>query len=776
MAKDVGSARSCEMCLSWSVLRWTRTCQGCRAWKRTHPEVGVCPRCRHEAHLNTDGLCKPCLQAIRAVDDAEWALRVPGSRPRDLQLIIGAWRDYATQARKLVRSADGTRSVSQAWRLKFTQEQAPAGQAAVLLPGLRGQLALFTAPRTLTDATVRAIFGRPLSGWDRARGVLVEMAAEHGMSQGWYYQVGEMVRLALAVGEAEGTVRLPEPALRDLPTHGDAVRLVLLRAGLLEPAPEPMRFSRRDLPTLTRYITTPVPIPPLAPRQCRDCHSWIPAGRRAGFRCTACRHWREKHPRGRCTRCSREDLPLRAERCRTCHAYRLLDQAWPATSRATQLEIVLPTGVRGPALPVPVGSPPAAPEQTPAGLTARGQEALFTLRRDWSPLLARLRGRPRAELPLTETARMLVEEYGQMRRDQQTPDYRKNVHTLTIVMYWLGAESAIFERDVHDLAQLDPNLAAKPVCQFLRRCGLLVDDPDLNRNADLAWIEATLATLPQPAASEVRTWVDVLRSQGRREGENRSWDGIRRYLTYLQPALTAWTAAGVTTLREITQQQVESALESLSGHARRQLAIALRSLFRSLKRQRIVFRDPARNLPVGDLKGVPRSVPSDLLRGLLDHASCPIGRLTVALAAVHALSGHDIRTILTANTDLARGTLEIRRGLLRHTLYLEEFTHRQAAEWLAYRHRRWPACANPHLLVSQKTALDPDRPAISTNMLRAVLPKGVTLDSLRQDRILNEAFESADPLKLMRLFGITERTAMRYVGTAHPERTAKLPR
>lgn len=33
-----------------------------------------------------------------------------------------------------------------------------------------------------------------------------------------------------------------------------------------------------------------------------------------------------------------------------------------------------------------------------------------------------------------------------------------------------------------------------------------------------------------------------------------------------------------------------------------------------------------------------------------------------------------------------------------------------------------------------------------------------------------------DPLKLMRLFGITEKTAMHYVGTAHPERTAKLPR
>lgn len=29
---------------------------------------------------------------------------------------------------------------------------------------------------------------------------------------------------------------------------------------------------------------------------------------------------------------------------------------------------------------------------------------------------------------------------------------------------------------------------------------------------------------------------------------------------------------------------------------------------------------------------------------------------------------------------------------------------------------------------------------------------------------------------LMRLFGITEQTAMRYVGPAYPERTLKLPR
>ncbi|MFG2716377.1 hypothetical protein ACGFX2_38520 [Streptomyces goshikiensis] len=54
--------------------------------------------------------------------------------------------------------------------------------------------------------------------------------------------------------------------------------------------------------------------------------------------------------------------------------------------------------------------------------------------------------------------------------------------------------------------------------------------------------------------------------------------------------------------------------------------------------------------------------------------------------------------------------IRIHRGLLRRTLYLEELTHRITADWLDYRHRRWPASTNPHLLVSQRSALDPDHP------------------------------------------------------------------
>ncbi|OAH09878.1 hypothetical protein [Streptomyces jeddahensis] len=69
----------------------------------------------------------------------------------------------------------------------------------------------------------------------------------------------------------------------------------------------------------------------------------------------------------------------------------------------------------------------------------------------------------------------------------------------------------------------------------------------------------------------------------------------------------------MTTLRQIISAHAEAAVEGLSGYARRALAITLRSLFRALKRERVIFRNPTRDLPVGDLKGIPKSVPSDLL-------------------------------------------------------------------------------------------------------------------------------------------------------------------
>ncbi|OEJ28974.1 hypothetical protein AS594_35705 [Streptomyces agglomeratus] len=217
-------------------------------------------------------------------------------------------------------------------------------------------------------------------------------------------------------------------------------------------------------------------------------------------------------------------------------------------------------------------------------------------------MLALLGRRGLGELPLTEGARRLVEEFERRILDRQTPDYRKNIHTLTILVHWLGAENAILERDVHDLASCSATLAAKPVCQFLRSHGLLIDDPDRRQDVNLAWIQAAISARPDPLASEVRAWVTLLRSRGRREGEVRDYRSVRRYLAHIEPVLTAWTAVGVTTLREITTDHIEAAVADLSGRDRQKVAVSLRSLFKAIKRERMVFRDPTRHLSVGDLR------------------------------------------------------------------------------------------------------------------------------------------------------------------------------
>ncbi|MER7468753.1 hypothetical protein [Streptomyces sp. NPDC097981] len=298
-------------------------------------------------------------------------------------------------------------------------------------------------------------------------------------------------------------------------------------------------------------------------------------------------------------------------------------------------------GASGPPDELPDPSLPPAPAHT-----AAGQEQLFAIRRDWARLLTCIEGRNTAELVLTGTAARLVEDFRQVLHERQSPSHNSNIRALSILVYWCGADTAISERDVHDLARIGPSLKAKTVCQFLRDRNLLLQDPDLHRDVDLTWIETTLAALPELLADEVGQWVKVIRSRGRHHGEVRGYAGIRPYLASLQPVHTAWAEAGVLSLREVTRHHIEAAVDGRSGRARRQLAVALRSLFKALKRERVVFRDPAQHLPVGNPTGIPKPVPSDLLASALQQTKTPLGRLIIVLTAVHAVPVHELRTIL----------------------------------------------------------------------------------------------------------------------------------
>jgi len=58
--------------------------------------------------------------------------------------------------------------------------------------------------RHLTDAHARRIKDRDLAGYDRLREITIALAAERGLSTAWWRGTCFMVRLALAVREADG--------------------------------------------------------------------------------------------------------------------------------------------------------------------------------------------------------------------------------------------------------------------------------------------------------------------------------------------------------------------------------------------------------------------------------------------------------------------------------------------------------------------------------------------------------------------------------------------
>jgi hypothetical protein len=172
----------------------------------------------------------------------------------------------------------------------------------------------------------------------------------------------------------------------------------------------------------------------------------------------------------------------------------------------------------------------------------------------------------------------LVEGFARVMGDQQWEKSRRaaNLRTLAILVSWLGADAPIAEADVHDLAKLDDYLPAKRVCQFLRSRGLLVPDPERRRDRNRDWIEQVLSELPRQFAHELRCWVTVLRGEGRREHPALGYDSIRRYLTALQPVLAQWISRDITSLRQITHDDVAQAVAARQGNPARAVHRGLR--------------------------------------------------------------------------------------------------------------------------------------------------------------------------------------------------------
>lgn len=331
----------------------------------------------------------------------------------------------------------------------------------------------------------------------------------------------------------------------------------------------------------------------------------------------------------------------------------------------------------------------------------------------------------------------------------------------------------LLEADVRDVARLGSNWSGRRLVGFLRERGLLIP---LDRiDPEQAAVERLLDLVPEHLKDEVDVWVRVLRGEGRRPSPTMDWSSIRRYMHYQVPVLRQW-GERVGSLREVTPKDIEDAVWAHTGNRAHSIHCSLRTLFRALKRERVIFRDPARDVSANYVKSAPRRIPSDRLAGLLDRAPTAMAKAAVALVAIHALGSKELRHLLQTDLDRSAGRLVVRRRFGKHVVYLDDMTMRLLTDWLRSRAERWPRSTNPHLFVTQMTALDSSGPPVAKYGLQPIFTDlGLQPQKLRIDRILDEAHETADPVHLMRVFGIADTTAMKYVKAAHPDRFAKDP-
>jgi hypothetical protein len=746
----------CQGCLGWGLLAQPPYCSPCHQWRsKKYHQPGACRRCGRAWLVNADGLCPPCITEIQQ-SDAAWYFS-PATEPRPVQLVFilpGLRLPHRTPFGSYRARSDG-RFHPPPW----ARAQIPAevlDDPRFCPQVLAGQIPLFEIRRVLTAGDARGIRDRVLAGWEQAEPLLAAYATEHEYGQWWQLTMSAVLRLALAVREADGKPFVDDVVLDALPRFSGAAAEILRRAHLLDAT-----CDRVPGPRGIRHHVGP------RPRSCQTCGAW---GTRR--RCEACQQWEASggYEPGACQRCGQPEVPLRNGRCRACLIH--IRERGPAAVHQSwvQLWFALP----GAGMPqgsarwtrpdergaVPVVSPHHI---DPAQLT------LFTMRRDWRPVLGA------ASLPaLTGAAQQLLDDFSRAQPAPGDDACGRAARALRILAAWLGTEAPFHEADVRAMAGLRRSVQVRRVLTFLAARDMLLPDPGRQAEPRQHAVDRLLASLPGQIGREASTWVTVVRGHGRVPHPALAYKTIRNYLAYLLPVLTGW-ASQYTSLREVTRHDILDAVDARHGPVIQHRIVALRSLFRALRQERVIFRDPTRGISLSVPARLPQPLPADRLAGLLNRADGPAARLAVALVAIHAVPEADLVRIQAADLDLAAGTLTIRRGLQRRMIYLDEVTTALASRWLRYRHERWPGSRNPHLLVSQQTAADTS--PVGPTMIQAMFePLGVRPTRLRQDRILDEARHTADPVHLVRVFGINENTAIYYVHAAHPGRQSVIPR
>jgi integrase len=502
---------------------------------------------------------------------------------------------------------------------------------------------------------------------------------------------------------------------------------------------------------------------------CTDCHAWG-VSRLNGWLCTGCRHWRKQYPVGICRACS-ETVAVNADRsCRLCWSQFLasggkkggadllevnrfgqqlslanLRHAAVGRRRGSRRDRPKPeTGNRDGAAPVTFRPVP------------HRQLLLFEAERDLRE--GRIHGFPAPANPQMAAflSQFLVDHAARHGwRPSAVKEARRGLAVVLSLQDTPGAP--VRATEILQLHQIRINaLRLLDVCAA---AGLLEDDrePAVDR-----WFNDAIAELPPQMRNELRRWYAVMThgSKVQPRSKPRSENTIRLYLRWSLPALHFWAAAGHTSLREISPDDLKAVLPE-SGNPRAAMGRGLRCVFRILKAHGVVFLNPLNRLRVGAPQPRhPLPLPPAVLREALSSANPAQAALT-ALAAFHGLRSGQLRKLLL--TDIHSGRLHLDGRVIP----LAPPVRNRLTAWHSYRDQRWPQSANQHLFISKRTALGTG--PVGVRWITQSI--GMTTQAIREDRILHELLASGGDLRrICDLFGLTIYGAKRYAATlSHPD-------
>jgi hypothetical protein len=492
----------------------------------------------------------------------------------------------------------------------------------------------------------------------------------------------------------------------------------------------------------------------------RSCDHCLAFGMLTERLCKACRSFASSHPAGTCITCGR-DLPVDSGVCRPCRKQASLI-AGPANKKALDLSVAAVTGHQlwfhfgrlARADSRPAAALPATAQPRPARPQPRQVQLLLCdVPRDLSRVSAQM---PPLDADLAE--RLIAQA-------ARTAELRGwSPRTLSLTQRGLRILTAVHGPGEPVKASTVRRLTARNmpfphIIDVLADAGVLEDD----RPDTLAiWLDEQLAGLPVQIRAELGSWLALRRHGGSRR-RPRSRGTIVRDVRGIQ-GFVSDVGGRYSTLRQVTRADIITWLASRPGRSRPEDASTLRTLFGTLKSERLIFANPARGIHAGRRHpSVPAPLPAHLLNATGAAAEDdPALRVVVALAGVHALLPGQIRRLRLDQVDLPGQRFDP-GGLDRP---LDRFTAAAICRYVDFRNRRWPATASPYLLVTRKTA-HTGEPVSEFWMTRLFRGLPVTAAQLRDDRIVEEALSCrADPLHLAAVFGFGPRTGLRYAQAA----------